>query len=121
MDGQKTDFPVATMREFGLHTFGYVGRDETFLTEMMTAVGDHPIRGAEVGEKADVVFLDVYGSDPVAVINAALNQAREGGFVMGSLFDHSEEGIRVQRALADRFNLMGVQVGPCGVWGVRKQ
>lgn len=119
-NGQKTDFVTSVAREFGLHAVGYVGGDEATAKAIHDALQDHGVTGVVDG-KADLVFLDeCYGDLPQAAIAAGWGMVKVGGFLMGTHYGHDDVGLPVQRALAEGFNLMSIQIGPAGVWAVRK-
>lgn len=117
MNPHKADMLAAVITEFDLHTLAYVGQDEEMETALMERLqgrkveppGDNP---------ADVIFLDEYGDDPVAAIQACEKLVKPQGFLMGSKFTH--QNIEIMRAVADCYSLMFVQTGPGGVWAVRK-
>lgn len=114
MSKHKADMLAAVIDEFQLSTVAYIGNDETFgdsLRERTERELDGP------GDNtADVTYLDDYGEAPRAAIQVAFEKSH--GFVMGSQYDHQH--IDVMRAVAEAFNLACVQVGPCGVWCVRR-
>lgn len=110
----KVDMLVAVISEFDLNTVAYLGKDDGFEAALLEKL-DKDISGPE-GDTADVVYIDEYADQPEAVIQAVFHKAH--GFLMGSKFDHDH--IDVMRAVANLFNLAFVQVGPSGVWCVRR-
>jgi len=113
-----TDFVIAVAEQFGIDTFAYVGTDEVFPAEVQERMPT--LKGPENGKRAGVVFLDdCYGDKPADVIRAGAVAVEPGGFLMGTGFNHSDEGRPVQFALAQLYNLMMVQVGPGGIWAIR--
>ncbi len=120
MIGQKIDFVVSVAKEFGLHSVGYVGEDVQTAEAIHKALEEHGVAGP-FKDGADLMFLDrCYGDNPVVAIAAGWAGVRPGGFLMGTDYSHDERGLSVQRALAEGFNLMTIQIGPAGVWAVRK-
>lgn len=113
--GHETDMPAAVIDEFELDTMAYIGDDETFGEELLKRV-ERQVQPAT--DSADVVFIDDYMDSPEDIIPACFERVNQGGFLMGSKFDHQH--LDVQRAVAVCFNLMHVQTGPAGVWCVRK-
>ena len=108
MNPHKADMLAAVMDEFDLHTVAYIGKDEDFPGALVERLGEREVESPG-DEKADCVFLDDYPEDIVGAIKLAFSKVREGGFLLGS-----------ERGVAECFNLMLCQVGPAGVWCVRK-
>ena len=117
MSENKTDMLAAVMEEFELHTLAYIGEEEDFGEQLAERVGEREIKGPGEAE-ADCVFLDKYGEEPGGSIALAYSKVKEGGFLLGADFNH--KNIDVMDAVAEIFNLMLVQVGPCSVWCIRK-
>jgi len=112
----RTSMLTAVIQEFDLHSVMYVGNDDAFLQEL-TDNSDRKLESPG-DDDADVVFLDEYGTDPNKAIEIGFGKTKAGGFLMGSKYDHSTK--EVQYSVAEAFNLALVQIGPEGVWCVRK-
>lgn len=112
----KADLPAAVIDEFELDTIGYVGKDGESFGNALTERTERKLSQPE--EQADLVFIDDYGEDPVKIIGACFTQVRTGGFLCGSQYAHSTK--EIMEAVAVLFSLVLVQVGPAGVWCVRK-
>lgn len=117
MNPHKADMLAAVITEFDLHTLAYVGQDEEMEPKLMERLAGRKVEPP--GENpADVIFLDEYGENPVGAIQACEERVANGGFLMGSKFNH--QNVDIMRAVANCYNLMFVQTGPGGVWAVRK-
>ena len=112
----RSDMLSAVIQEFDLHTVMYIGEDEEFLNSLTQSV-DRPLESPG-DDDADVVFLDQYGDDPNQAIGIGFGKTKEGGFLMGSGYNHETK--EIQYAVAEAFNLALVQIGPESVWCVRK-
>lgn len=112
----RSDMLAAVIQEFDLHSVMYVGSDDEFLQSLTQSV-DRELQSPGEGD-ADAVFLDDYGDDPKKAIEVGFGKTKEGGFLLGSGFNHETK--EVQYAVAGAFNLALVQIGPESVWCVRK-
>jgi len=112
----RTSMLTAVIQEFDLHSVMYIGDDDAFLEELTTTV-DRQLESPG-DDDADVVFLDQYGEDPNKAIEIGFGKTKSGGFLMGSKYNHETK--EVQYSVAEAFNLALVQIGPEGVWCVRK-
>ena len=116
IEQHKADMIAAIIDEFELNTIGYVGTDGEDFGKALLEKSGRELSPPE-GE-ADICFIDEYGDDPVGVIGSIFQEVRPGGFICGSGYAHATK--EIMEAVAEIFSLVLVQVGPAGVWAVRK-